>query len=83
MQIIDCAQIELYTNNLGGYKVGEKLNLGISEQKRLNTTDLRYQNISLHKSHTFRKSALKTVTSKRRQHYTEMYESVIDWALRR
>jgi hypothetical protein len=32
--------LELYTNDLGGYKVEDKLYLGVREQKRLNTIGL-------------------------------------------
>jgi hypothetical protein len=38
--IIDYVWLELYTNNFGGYKVEEKLYLGVREQNRLNATGL-------------------------------------------
>jgi hypothetical protein len=37
MSIIDCVQLELYTNNIGGIKL-EKLHLGVREQRRFNAT---------------------------------------------
>jgi hypothetical protein len=40
MQIMDCIQLELDTNNFWGYKVEEKLHVGVREQKGLSTTDL-------------------------------------------
>jgi hypothetical protein len=42
MQIMDCVQLELYSNNFEGYKVEKKLHLGVREQKLLITTDLQH-----------------------------------------
>jgi hypothetical protein len=44
----------MYNQQLCGYKVEEKLNLGVLEQKKLNTTDSEDLNIRLHRRRNLR-----------------------------